>query len=502
MVNTAAFLRQPESMRQATFLTDLSSIDTNKVGRHKVEIQIHKRVYTSVLNIVDTTPPAATPRPQAVFRGARLSPEDFVEDIRDIGQVSVAFARTPDFDSVGIQTVSLLLQDQAGNQTSLQSELTVLDIQRGFYIEAGSNTALTADILDEASRAIAASAGIHFDTRGLPVHQVGTQQVPFTLGSCKGTLPVVIKDTVPPKATPVNHTIYAGKVLKPEDFVTNIRDATKVEVAFKNQPDFMKVGTSYVPLELTDQGGNKTTLLAKLTVLKDTVPPVIKGPTVKYVIKGEAVAYKRDLNIYDNSGAEVDVQVDSSKVNLNKPGRYPVRFTATDPSGNVSYFSITVVVKEDVPYEKVEPLARKVLDSIIKPGDDDVAKCKAIYRWIQANVRYVSTGEKLSVNAGAYTALTIGSGDCYTFYAIGEYLLTLAGVENIGVKRVPTGQYSHYWSLVKIGDLWYHFDSCPNTRRLNTCLFGQQRAAEFSQLLRNQYYEYDKRLIPELPIAP
>ena len=70
--------------------------------------------------------------------------------------------------------------------------------------------------------------------------------------------------------------------------------------------------------------------------------------------------------------------------------------------------------------------------------------------------------DKSDWKTGAYTGLTAGRGDCFTYYAVSRALLTALGIDNLAVERVG-GETRHFWNLVNCGDGWYHFDACPRS---------------------------------------
>ena len=82
----------------------------------------------------------------------------------------------------------------------------------------------------------------------------------------------------------------------------------------------------------------------------------------------------------------------------------------------------------------------------------------AIYQWSYNNIDYIGSADSSSAIAGAYEAFKYKTGDCFTYYAASEILLTRAGIDNMRVTRVG-GNSRHYWNLVNIGEGWYHFDS-------------------------------------------
>ena len=61
---------------------------------------------------------------------------------------------------------------------------------------------------------------------------------------------------------------------------------------------------------------------------------------------GETVSYKKDVTVTDNMDQNPTLDIDNSKVNLNKAGTYEVVYTATDSAGNTSSASSKITIKE------------------------------------------------------------------------------------------------------------------------------------------------------------
>lgn len=194
----------------------------------------------------------------------------------------------------------------------------------------------------------------------------------------------------------------------------------------------------------------------------DTEPPQIIGVQDRTVYIEEKVVYKQDIYVEDNSGEEIEVEVDSSRMDITQPGSYPVTYTAADASGNTTSLEATFTVAEKpievVIEEDVYKEADKVLAEITDDSMTDEEKAKAIYDWCRNSIAYVNHSDKSSWQIGAYQAFTDRSGDCFNYFAAGKAMLERLGIENIDVVATDEG---HYWSMVNLGDGWYHFDVTP-----------------------------------------
>ena len=209
-------------------------------------------------------------------------------------------------------------------------------------------------------------------------------------------------------------------------------------------------------------GGTEASASPTLTPIPDAVPPIISGTSDISVYVGDTVSYRKNVLVEDDTDNQPVLEIDSSQVNLNAPGTYPVYYIATDSAGNKSEKEIKITVKErTVPsYGMDEMLAQAgmILDEILEPGMSQLQQAEAIYWWTKQHIVYVNHSDKSDWLQGAWQGINKGSGDCFNYFATAKLLLTKAGIENVDVIK-STG--SHYWSLVNVGEGYYHFDTTP-----------------------------------------
>jgi len=108
----------------ATPLTGL----TDATGQHQVEIHLNGTSFLSMLHVIDTTPPTATPVNSTIPMGTDIFASNFITDLFDHSlPVMVQFAGdSPDVFLAGEQTVDMLLTDRYGNSAIYTAILTVL----------------------------------------------------------------------------------------------------------------------------------------------------------------------------------------------------------------------------------------------------------------------------------------------------------------------------------------------------------------------------------------
>ncbi|MCL2030088.1 MAG: hypothetical protein FWG93_00940 [Oscillospiraceae bacterium] len=319
---------------------------------------------------------------------------------------------------------------------------------------------------------------------------------------------LIVADTTPPAGVPADVTVWQGDAAEAEAFVTDIEDVSPVTVRYRDPPpDTAVPGEHGVTVILEDAHGNAAEITASLTVREDRAPPRIEGARDLTFFLGDRAAYRRGVTALDRrEGAEdleLDLEVNSSAVNLAEPGDYPLTYRAVDRAGNETVETVRVTVLE-VTEERVGELAGALLEEITHPDMSIYQKAYAIYTWVTGRIYYAGSAEKDSVPLAAYLGFQTRQGDCYTFYALSEVLLTRIGAECLRVDRID-GYVNHYWNLVNLGDGWYHFDTTPFTIPCDTFLFTDAQAGEYTRIQRETVrncYKFDPSLYPAVNTEP
>lgn len=210
------------------------------------------------------------------------------------------------------------------------------------------------------------------------------------------------------------------------------------------------------------------------------------------------VEYLKVTATDDSGNAQLTVNRDA--VDTEVAGTYPVTYIATDDAGNETSVTVQFTLLEKpkgyVDPETVYEMAQEILDQITTDDMSDMEVAFAIYQWTKTNIGYVGSSDKSSWTAAAYQAFTQRSGDCYNYFAAAKAMYTVAGIENVDVVKSDTSHSSHFWSLINLGDGWYHVDCTP---RRNVGYFFMNTDAEleaYSVKNKNSHI-FDGSLYPE-----
>jgi len=226
------------------------------------------------------------------------------------------------------------------------------------------------------------------------------------------------------------------------------------------------------------------------------MPLIFNDIPNRYFMVGGEIDYLSGVSLlYGNE--DVKISYDSSKVDLTEPGRYSVYYTAKDKSGNIaetrSYICLT---RTNI--ENVFDMADKILAGIIRPDMGVTDKAYAVYSWVNRKVTYSNPSPMIDPIHAANNAFTRAKGNCYTYYAASEVLLTRLGIPNIHVERVG-GKTPHHWSFVNCGEGWYYFDATPYALRMNGFMFSD-RVARSLKGTGGRDYTFERSLYTDLDL--
>lgn len=485
----------------AEYISDMAGINLHEPGTYEVKIRSGKNMYDVILEIKDTIAPEAEIINVDLYESRVVEPHEYIKSIKDATNVSVEYKTEPDYDKTGNQDVFLVLEDTSGNKSEYQTllriskvkEITEVDISEG-------NLDVGAFLKDQSDLDKSVIVDTYF-----PV-TLGVFPVKINIGDVIYDSSVKIVDRVAPIGKATNRKFWTNDKISAMDFVSEVVDATTVTARFTEEPDFTHAGNQNVKITLTDQGGNETIIEAVLTLDADTEPPTIYGVQDNTVFLNTPISYKKGVYVLDNRDTELDVTVDSSRVNIKKEGSYKVIYSAADSSGNSTRREVTysVIKKPDdiIEREVVEQLAKDILAKIITDDMTLEEKALALYKYINKNVYYLGGRHSDDLITEAYYALMKDPGDCYTYFAASDFMLNLVGIPNIRIERLSyEGETNHYWHMINCGDGWYHFDACIHLPEFFSFMLTDAEAEAYSrQKGKNAYYyRHDKEKYPATP---
>ena len=249
-------------------------------------------------------------------------------------------------------------------------------------------------------------------------------------------------------------------------------------------------------------------------VVEDTTAPVFKK-TNDIVVEYGDKKFDFSKKIVAEDLQEIKYTYDKRKIDFNKPGKYKLKVTAIDLSGNDTAEEFDVVIKEkkvtpieDKPIKKEEkPIQNssskndvdkkkyrgttrdsqldatcdKILDRIITSSMNERRQANAIYNWVTEHIRYSGTTAINNWVSSAKKSFKTRKGNCVAFCYTSRALFTRLGLDNVVVHGRNDG---HLWNMVKVNGSWYHFDT--------TSGWGARRFLWTTQQMKNYRYQNRK----------
>lgn len=137
-------------------------------------------------------------------------------------------------------------------------------VARSVTVEAGREGIYASDFIVEEGHTAEFAKGVTYD-----LSSVDEYKITLIVDGKKCTSKLIVVDTQPPTAKVSDISVWQGSEISAYDCVSDIVDATKVEVSFKKKPDTKKVGKQEVTVVLKDEGGNKTEYNVIVNVVTD-----------------------------------------------------------------------------------------------------------------------------------------------------------------------------------------------------------------------------------------
>lgn len=199
---------------------------------------------------------------------------------------------------------------------------------------------------------------------------------------------VKVKDTVAPKITVSdNIVVQTNNPLHMSDIITNVTELSgNIDASFKDKPKsestdntesvsatentestesgsasviavggcnlehndeitYTKSGDYDNTITVTDDAGNSTDIDIKISVID---APSINGISDKTVTVGDTIDYLSGITATDGKGTDItgNIEVDSSKVDVNTPGTYQIAYKVTDSYGFSTGANCNITVNE------------------------------------------------------------------------------------------------------------------------------------------------------------
>jgi hypothetical protein len=476
-----------------------------------------------------------TLQPIVILNGETIKADDFLLDSEDLSATSVRFFDPDYFPVEGRHEVPIILSIGL-RSVETWGIIYVLKPIESVTIEFREDRSsfVASDFLANSSIARGVEFDIHFTTEpsSPSEYEVGEHKLHLALNGASFSVTLYVEDTTPPTATPVSvHNHIIGEPITPDVFLVGVYDPSGIaSIEFLDEPDvFEREGRNQiVEIIVTDTWGNSEIFHSDLTVLINDAPPTLEGPSIIESKVGNPIMFMQGVTAFDSFGRELEPSVDLTGFDQDVIGEYSIIFSVVDLTGNTTNLETTIRIIEVDPeevYELIDAALENAYREFLRGGrgmsqedfNEAVSKmtqaeqARAIILEIRRSMRYADTrGGPQSIYEAAYTGLRERLGNCFNYYAVGELMLTRAGIPNMMIERRRDIHHgtNHRWSLINPdGAGWHHFDSVP-TRYLDLNTIMHMMTQSQTLLIENApvifenhaglFYAFDPSLYPDI----
>jgi len=481
---------------ELAFAEDSPEFDILVPGDYPVILKAWFIKFNSTLTIEDTIPPTAEVGDLVIEAGDSIAAKDFLSNISDVTMTSASFVEPPDVYHYGTQDVKIRLKDLGENEVIYEVKLTISPLVDSITIEAGEECPDEKEFLISED---ATTVYIISDLAMIDTSKIGEYNITFGENHRLFYSKLIIVDTTTPTLVLHNVNGYLTSAITKESFITEASDVSEFTVEYEKSPDMTKEGEQEISMVATDIAGNETRKTAKLTLQKDTEPPVISGVKDINIFIGESISYRNGIKVTDNCDTGASLDIDTGGANNKAEGQYTITYKAVDKAGNTTVETAILTVRQ-VSYDQatIDAMADAVLARIITDGMDNRSKLNAIYNWVRGNMAYANHSDKSNWLKGAYEGFKYHRGDCFVYFATTKALLNRAGIANMDIQKMPGYRTMHYWNLVDIGEGWHHFDTTPRRGGGVFNYLTDAQMMSYSETHGNSHI-YDRSLYPAIP---
>lgn len=146
-----------------------------------------------------------------------------------------------------------------------------------------------------------------------------------------------------------------------------------IAIGFNNADSFdsNKIGSYSLAATITD-GDEEAEKTYIVEVYDDEAPKIVVENENIVIYENDNFEPDKFVSCSDNSGETIDVNVDTSAVDISKAGEYEVSYSASDSSGNTANATMKVTVKKAFTYKKLKAL----VDTLFKENKYTMLKYK------------------------------------------------------------------------------------------------------------------------------
>lgn len=336
----------------------------------------NSRACNTVLTVLDTIKPLVKCQNPTLYLSATGTAQLSLSDVNanssdNCGIDKLKLSKTSfTCADLGINRVTLIVQDLSGNIDSCQAQVMVKDTTKPqaicrpatIYLDKDGKATLTANQINNTSTDNCGLVTLMLSNTNFDCSQLGGNTVTLNVKDGSGNertcqTTVTVQDTIKPKAVCKPLSVYlngagtAGITAAQIDLSTDNCLMSKKRSLSLSAFNCANLGENTVQLTVRDTSGNQNTCTSTITVL-DTIKPVAKCRNVNLFLNALGVATlsaaQVDNGSTDNCLSSLKLDINRTQWTCDDQGFKQVTLTATDASNNQSTCVAQVMVFDTI----------------------------------------------------------------------------------------------------------------------------------------------------------
>jgi len=309
----------------------------------------------------------------------------------NIGITSYMLSQT-DFNcaNLGANTVTLTVEDQAGNSSSCSATVMVIDEIEpnvvtqniSVYLDPSGTVSITADSLDNGTSDNCSLDTVFLSVYNFTCSDVGTNVVTFSATDSDGNTHsanavVTVIDSVAPIAIAQDITVYlnaSGNTTINSNMVNNGSfDDCNISNIGLSQSVFncSDVGPNTVTMTVTDDYGNSSSDISTVTVVDNISPNVVgQNITINLNDSNPYIIVPQDIDTGSSDNCSLSLSL--SQTSFTTVGTYNVVLTGTDPSVNSAAQTYVVEVVDTVSNVSIVEIETSTIEVYPNPSQTGI----------------------------------------------------------------------------------------------------------------------------------
>ena len=148
LVDYQSFVEEVDKGQVSDLHIDSSKVNVDQLGEYPVDYEFNGKTYTLDIEVVDTKAPEVILNDKKVALNQNVSPEYFIDSIKDQTKTNVSFKKKYKFDKLEDKEVVIIIEDEGHNKIEKTIKTQIVEDTKKPVITAGNQSVIVGSKVD------------------------------------------------------------------------------------------------------------------------------------------------------------------------------------------------------------------------------------------------------------------------------------------------------------------------------------------------------------------